>query len=79
MPPVRRDVGRRPSSPEVQCPTCGAEPETKCRRPSGHPVPGGVHDARDLRALSEVDDYWPCPASPDPVPASPSDQREMFA
>ena len=53
---------------EVRCPTCGAEPGQKCRRPSGHLVwnqkwpglPKGAHPKRDIQALKEGK-YGPCP------------------
>ena len=36
---------------QVPCPTCNAARGKKCTRPSGHPVPGGVHSSRDQAAL----------------------------
>lgn len=36
---------------EVPCPTCRAAVGVKCRRPSGHNVPGGIHASRDQAAM----------------------------
>jgi predicted nucleic acid-binding Zn-ribbon protein len=43
---------------EVDCPACGADVGSQCRRPSGHPC--AVHAGRDKRALREVDGYERC-------------------
>jgi len=46
---------------EIECPSCGADVGTKCKRPSGH---GGnfvhPHAARDRRAVAEGH-YGNCP------------------
>ena len=54
---------------EVECPQCYAEPGSRCRRPSGHPVNigtqlHGIHKDRDRKALDVVEEYEPCPDSP---------------
>jgi len=54
---------------EVECPQCYAEPGSRCRRPSGHPVNigtqlHGIHRDRDKQALEVVETYDPCPESP---------------
>ncbi len=46
---------------EVDCPACGADVGSQCRRPSGHPC--AVHAGRDKRALREVAGYEQCPGA----------------
>ncbi len=46
---------------EVKCPTCGAEPGRRCKRPSEHTVWGGEpHPERD-RLADRLGHYGPCP------------------
>lgn len=54
---------------EVACPSCTAEVDQKCRRPSGHSC--RIHADRDRRALEKVDGYSQCPATSADAPEQP--------
>lgn len=48
----------------VACPTCQAPIGSRCKRPSGHVIPGGgIHADRDLLAMKIIPGYGRCPGS----------------